>query len=49
MATRLKDRDVVVIGMGAVVTKSIQTPGGVWVGNPARRLARSSENFGVPV
>lgn len=30
------------IGMGAVVTRSIEEPGGVWVGNPARRLAGSS-------
>jgi sugar O-acyltransferase (sialic acid O-acetyltransferase NeuD family) len=37
-----------VIGMGAVVTTSIEEPGGVWVGNPARRLARSAfETFGV--
>jgi sugar O-acyltransferase (sialic acid O-acetyltransferase NeuD family) len=46
---RLFIADDSVIGMGAVVTKSIQTPGGVWVGNPARRLARTSEDFGVPV
>ncbi len=37
-----------VIGNGAIVTKSITEPGGVYVGNPARRLPRSSyEVFGI--
>jgi len=38
-----------VIGMGAVVTKSLVEPGRVWVGNPARALEKSSyETMGVP-
>lgn len=48
IADHLSIADDSVIGMGAVVTKSIEEPGCAWVGNPARRLARSSfETFGV--
>lgn len=39
-----------IIGNGAVVVKDITEPGGVYVGNPARRLERSSyESFGVSI
>ena len=45
---RLSIADDSLIGLGAVVIKSIEEPGQVWVGNPARRLARSSfEALGV--
>lgn len=38
-----------IIGMGATVIRTIDAPGGVHVGNPARRLAHSSyEAFSVP-
>ena len=38
-----------IIGMGAAVIRSIETPGGVYVGNPARRLKDSSYvAFSVP-
>ena len=48
VADHLSIADDSVIGMGAVVTKSIEEPGRVWVGSPARRLTRSSfEYFGV--
>ena len=48
VANHLAVADDSIIGMGAVVTKSIEEPGRVWVGNPARRLARSAfETFGV--
>jgi len=37
-----------IIGNGAIVIKDIEEPGGVYVGNPARRLQKSSyEVFGV--
>ena len=37
-----------IIGNGAIVTKSIEEPGGVYAGNPATRLPKSSyEVFGV--
>jgi len=37
-----------IIGNGAIVIKDIEEPGGVYVGNPARRLPKSSyEVFGV--
>lgn len=37
-----------IIGNGAIVIKNIEEPGGVYVGNPARRLQKSSyEVFGV--
>lgn len=37
-----------IIGNGAIVIESIEQPGGVYVGNPARRLPKSSyEAFGV--
>jgi sugar O-acyltransferase (sialic acid O-acetyltransferase NeuD family) len=48
IADQLSIADDSVVGMGAVVTKSIEEPGRVWVGNPARRLAKSAfESFGV--
>ena len=48
IADQLSIADDSVIGMGAVVMKSIEEPGRVWVGNPARRLAKSAfESFGV--
>jgi sugar O-acyltransferase (sialic acid O-acetyltransferase NeuD family) len=47
IADRLSIADDTVVGIGAVVTKSIEEPGRAWVGNPARRLARSAfESFG---
>lgn len=37
-----------VIGNGAIVIENIEQPGGIYVGNPARRLPKSSyEAFGV--
>jgi len=37
-----------IIGNGAIVIKDIEEPGGVYVGNPARRLEKTSyEVFGV--
>ena len=49
IADRLSIADDTVIGMGAVVTKSIDTPGRVWAGNPAREIVSASvENFGEP-
>ena len=42
IGNHLSIADDTVIGMGAVVTKSIDEPGRVWVGSPARPLARSS-------
>ncbi|MEM2995170.1 MAG: acetyltransferase [Candidatus Bathyarchaeia archaeon] len=37
-----------VVGNGAIVIENIEQPGGVYVGNPARRLSKSSyEAFGV--
>jgi sugar O-acyltransferase (sialic acid O-acetyltransferase NeuD family) len=48
IADHLSVADDSVIGMGAVVTKSIEEAGRVWVGNPARRLGQSAfESFGV--
>jgi sugar O-acyltransferase (sialic acid O-acetyltransferase NeuD family) len=48
IADHLSVAEDTVVGMGAVVTKSIEEPGGVWVGNPARRLEKSAfETFGV--
>jgi sugar O-acyltransferase (sialic acid O-acetyltransferase NeuD family) len=49
IADGLSIADDSVIGMGAVVTKSIESPGRVWAGNPAREVASANvENFGVP-
>jgi len=46
---RLSIADDTVIGMGAVVTKSIDAPGQLWVGNPARQVAGARvEDFGAP-
>jgi len=37
-----------IIGNGTIITKNIEKPGGVYVGNPAKRLDKSSyEAFGV--
>jgi sugar O-acyltransferase (sialic acid O-acetyltransferase NeuD family) len=48
IADHLSVADDTVVGMGAVVRKSIEEPGRVWVGNPARRLGKSAfESFGV--
>jgi sugar O-acyltransferase (sialic acid O-acetyltransferase NeuD family) len=48
IANHLSIADDSVVGMGAVVTRSIEDPGKVWVGNPARPLDRSAfESFGV--
>ncbi|HET9361696.1 MAG TPA: acetyltransferase [Vicinamibacterales bacterium] len=48
IADQISIADDSVIGMGAVVTQSIEEPGRVWAGNPARRLERSAlETFGV--
>lgn len=48
IANHLSVADDSVIGTGAVVTESIEEAGRVWVGNPARRLAKSAfESFGV--
>jgi sugar O-acyltransferase (sialic acid O-acetyltransferase NeuD family) len=48
IADHLSIADDSVVGMGAVVTRSIEEPGRVWVGNPARRLGKSAfEAFGV--
>jgi sugar O-acyltransferase (sialic acid O-acetyltransferase NeuD family) len=49
IANHLTIADDTVVGMGAVVTKNVDEPGRVWVGNPARRLGKSAfESFGVP-
>ncbi len=38
-----------VVGMGAVVVKSLKEPGRVWVGNPAKPMEKSAyDAFGVP-
>jgi sugar O-acyltransferase (sialic acid O-acetyltransferase NeuD family) len=48
IADHLSLADDTVVGMGAVVRKSIEEPGRVWIGNPARRLDKSAfESFGV--
>jgi sugar O-acyltransferase (sialic acid O-acetyltransferase NeuD family) len=48
VADHLSIADDSVVGMGAVVTRSIEEPGKVWVGNPARPLGTSAfETFGV--
>ncbi|ACS91101.1 acetyltransferase [Thermococcus sibiricus] len=45
---RIKIAKDTIIGNGAIVVKDITEPGGVYVGNPARRLPKSSyEVFGV--
>lgn len=49
LADRLSVAEDSIIGMGAAVIRSIEEPGGVHVGNPARRLQQSSyDAFSVP-
>lgn len=45
---KIKIAEDTIVGNGTIVTKNIEEPGGVYVGNPTKRLPKSSyEVFGV--